>query len=202
MGYYRRDYEWGRVYFLTQVTYGRQGWLCREEARSQLRQAINQVRQKYPFQIDAFVLLPDHFHGVWTLPEGKGDFLVRMQLIKTYVTRWIGEDLRLDLPVSASREKRRERNLWQRQFWEHRVRDEKEFAAYCDYIHINPVKHGLCKSPTDWQWSTVHKFIEKGSYPPNWNTVSTGYHLDVGLLGGNDGGTIGGWGVGGGAVCG
>ena len=176
MGNCRRDYEWGRVYFLTQVTYGRQGWLCREEARSQLRQAINQVRQKYPFQIDAFVLLPDHFHGVWTLPEGKGDFLVRMQLIKTYVTRWMGEDLRLDLPVSASREKRRERNLWQRQFWEHRVRDEKEFAAYCDYIHINPVKHGLCKSPTDWQWSQVPKFIEKGSYPPNWNPVSTGSH--------------------------
>ena len=168
MGNYRREYDRGRVYFLTQVTYARQDWLCGELARSALRQAINQVRRKYPFQIDAFVLLPDHFHCLWTLPENDGNYSVRMRLIKSHVTQSIGDQLQLDLEVSTSRSRRRERNLWQRRFWEHRVHDQSEFSAYCDYIHINPIKHGLCKSPTDWQWSTVHRFIQQGIYPTNW----------------------------------
>jgi putative transposase len=170
MGNYRREYWRGGVYFLTQVTYGRQQWLCDDLARSALRAAIEKVRRKYPFTIEAFVLLPDHFHCVWRLPEDDGDFSVRMRLIKSNVTRSIGDRLNLE-GGSASRERRRERNLWQRRFWEHRVRDEAEFAAFCDYIHINPVKHGLCKSPMDWPWSSVHRFVRNGIYPPDWGQI-------------------------------
>ncbi|MDC0831451.1 transposase [Geitlerinema sp. CS-897] len=149
MAEYRREYCQGATYFFTQVTCDRQPWLCDDMARVALRQAIEKVRRKRPFQIDAFVLLPDHFHCLWTLPENDGDFSTRMRLVKSDVTRSIGDRLNLETRTTPSREARRERNLWQRRFWEHRVRDEQEFAAYCDYIHINSVKHELCKLPTE-----------------------------------------------------
>jgi putative transposase len=168
MAEYRREYWQEATYFFTQVTCDRQPWLCDDMARVALRQAIETVCRKRPFQIDAFVLLPDHFHCLWTLPENDGDFSTRMRLVKSHVTRAIGDKLNLEATITASRKARRERNLWQRRFWEHRVRDEQEFAAYCDYIHINPVKHGLCKSPTDWPWSSIHRFIRQGIYPPDW----------------------------------
>jgi putative transposase len=181
MGNYRRQRVTGGVYFLTQVTYGRQRWLCDDLARLALRGAIKKVRQKYPFAIEAFVLLPDHFHCIWRLPDDDGDFSVRMRLIKSDVTRQIGDQLRLEVEGSVSRERRRERNLWQRRFWEHRVRDDREFAAYCDYIHFNPVKHGLCDSPLDWEWSSVHRFVREGIYPPGWGGRSRGgIAIDVG----------------------
>ena len=168
MANYRRKPWNGATYFLTQVTCDRQPWLCSDLARLALREAITKVRRKRPFQIDAFVLLPDHFHGLWTLPENDGDLSTRMRLLKSYVTRSIADKLDLETRKNLSREARRERNLWQRRFWEHRVRDEEEFAAYCDYIHINPVKHQLCQSPTDWRWSSVHRFIQQGIYSLDW----------------------------------
>jgi putative transposase len=91
-----------------------------------------------------------------------------MRLVKTYVTRHYGKDLGLNLNVSTSRAKRKERNLWQRRFWEHLIRDEADFVQHCDYIHYNPVHHQLCQVPTDWQFSSVHRFIEQGIYPPSW----------------------------------
>jgi putative transposase len=106
--------------------------------------AINQVRRKYPFTIDAFVLLPDHFHCLWTLPQNDHDLSTRLRLIKTYVTRHYAVDLGLTLAISTSRTKRKEQNLWQRRFWNHVIRDETDFAQHCDYIHYNPVRHQLC----------------------------------------------------------
>ncbi|WP_017659499.1 REP-associated tyrosine transposase [Baaleninema simplex] len=155
---YRRDRTPGATFFITQVTYCRQPWLCRAVARKTLRDAIERVRQKYPFQIDAFVLLPDHFHALWTLPENDGNCSTRMRLIKIHVTRKIGRILTLEIPETRSRYERGERNLWQRRFWEHRIRDERDFQNHFDYIHHNPVKHGLCRNPTDWPYSSIHRF--------------------------------------------
>lgn len=118
----------GGIYFITQVTHHRQSWLCSDIARHALRTAILHVRQKYPFTIDAFVLLPDHFHGLWTLPEGDSDLSTRLRLIKTFVTKRYGSQLGIDANISQSRHKRKERNLWQRRFWEHLIRDEADFA--------------------------------------------------------------------------
>jgi putative transposase len=136
--------------------------------RQALREAIITVRQNHPFTIDAFVLLPDHFHGLWTLPPNEGDLSVRLRLIKTYVTKHYGQALGIDRQVSVSRQKRGESNLWQRRFWEHCIRDERDFALHCDYIHMNPVNHGLCEKPQDWRFSSIHRFIAQGIYPPNW----------------------------------
>ncbi|NES25851.1 MAG: transposase, partial [Symploca sp. SIO3E6] len=130
--------------------------------------AIVQVRQKYPFTIDAFVLLPEHFHCLWTLPEGDSDFSTRLRLIKTFVTKRFGKQLGIKAEISASRQKRKEGNLWQKRFWEHLIRDEEDFIKHCDYIHYNPVKHKLCPTPQDWQFSSIHRLTAQGIYPPNW----------------------------------
>ncbi len=176
---YRRPAIAGGTYFITQVTYQRHPWLCTDNARHALRTAINQVRQNRPFLINAFVLLPDHFHCLWTLPQHDNDLSTHLRLIKTYVTRHYGIHLGLDLEISTSRTKRKERNLWQRRFWEHLIRDETDFAQHCDYIYYNPVHHQLCQVPTAWQFSSVHRFITQGIYPPNWGGYPIDFDLDA-----------------------
>ncbi|OKH10761.1 REP-associated tyrosine transposase [[Limnothrix rosea] IAM M-220] len=171
MSNYRRPTIRGGTYFITQVTYQRIPWLCTDLGRQALREAIAKVRQKYPFEINAFVLLPDHFHCLWTLPEDDHDFSVRMRLIKTHVTKNHGDRLNINETISQSRHKRKEKNLWQRRFWEHLIRDEEDYARHCDYIHYNPVKHGLCSTAQEWQYSSIHRFISEGIYPPDWGST-------------------------------
>ena len=175
---YRRSTIAGGTYFITQITYQRQPWLCNDLARHALRTAINRIRETRPFLINAFVLLPDHFHSLWTLPPDDHDLSTRLRLVKTYVTRHYGNDLQPNLELSPSRMKRKERNLWQRRFWEHLIRDETDFARHCDYIHYNPVRHHLCQTPTDWQFLSLHRFIEQGIYPPNWGDAPISPILD------------------------
>lgn len=172
---YRRLTVTGGTYFITQVTFQREGWLCSDMGRRALREAITKVRVNYPFNINALVLLPDHFHCLLTLPNNDQDFSVRLRLIKTYVSKYYGDQLNINKGVSLSRQKRKERNLWQRRFWEHLIRDERDYALHCDYIHYNPVKHGLCVKPQDWPFSSIHRFIAEGIYPPDWSmtTIST-----------------------------
>lgn len=165
---YRRIAIAGRTYFFTQVTYQRRNWLCSEIARQTLRTAIDKVRVKYPFTIDALVLLPNHIHCIWTLPDGDTDYASRWRLIKTFVTKNCASQLKLDPTINSSRQKRQEGNLWQRRFWEHLIRDDIDFVRHCDYIHYNPVKHGLCKSPKEWLFSSFHRFVDEGVYSEGW----------------------------------
>ncbi|MCJ8282792.1 MAG: transposase [Rivularia sp. ALOHA_DT_140] len=142
--------------------------MCNEIARSTLRKAIEWVRLKYPFKIDAFVLLPEHLHCILTLPDGDDNYSIRWKWIKTFVTKRCEDKFALKYPMSESGKKRQEGNLWQRRFWEHLIRDEEDFQAHCDYIHYNSVKHGLCSSPQDWQFSSFHRFVKKGVYSQDW----------------------------------
>lgn len=174
---YRRQTIAGGTYFITQVTYQRRPWLCSETARLALRTAINQVRKKRPFTIEAIVLLPDHSHSLWTLPPNDSDLSTRLRLIKTYVTRHYAHELDLDPQLSASRAQRKERNVWQRRFWEHVIRDEHDYARHCDYIHYNPVRHEFCRNPTDWPFSSVHRFIHQGFYAPDWGQIPLVFSL-------------------------
>jgi len=175
---YRRAWTQGGCYFFTVVTYQRRPWLCLPEARQALRQAIQTVRAKHPFAIHAWVLLPDHLHCVWSLPEGDDNFALRWRLIKLIVTK---QCRHLDcLHQDISRAKRKERTLWQRRYWEHRIRDEADYAAHCDYIHFNPVKHGLCERPDEWPWSTFHRFVQEGKYAAEWGAAKAP-ELDEGI---------------------
>ncbi|MCK4527888.1 transposase, partial [candidate division WOR-3 bacterium] len=74
---------------------------------------------------------------------------------------------------SISRIRHRDANLWQRRFWEHQIRDQEDFNRHCDYIHYNPVKHGLVGDPKKWEYSTIHRFIRKGLYSNHWGDFIT-----------------------------
>ena len=168
----------GNTYFFTVVTWCRQPILCDEPCRTMLRVAIDDVRRERPFGIVAWVLLPDHMHCTWQLPEGDTDYSKRWGIIKAGFTRRIHEIVRDEgmlikgmLPAarpSDSQKQRHEGMIWQRRFWEHLIRDDRDFRNHCDYIHFNPVKHGLAETPVGWPYSTIHRFVEKKIYPPDW----------------------------------
>ena len=122
--------------------------------------------------------MPDHLHMLWTLPPGDTDFSTRVRLIKhftTRATRRVGQDPP-DIKQSASRQKKGERPVWQRRFWEHVVRDEDEFARLCDYVHYNPIKHGYSRCPHTWPYSSFHRFVRAQLYPPDWLCSCRGAH--------------------------
>ncbi|PPD03048.1 MAG: transposase [Methylobacter sp.] len=154
------------------MTFRRQPILCDEAVRVALREAISSVREQKPFTIDAWVLLPDHLHCIWTLPEGDADFSSRWGLIKRQVSIQCREHYRRDDWLNASKRKHRESTLWQRRFWEHQIRDESDFNRHADYLHYNPVKHGYCQQVADWPYSTFHRYVAEGVYPFNWAGVA------------------------------
>ncbi len=168
MSHYRREPINGATWFFTIVTHQRRSFLCDEPVRVALRNAIKRVQLKHPFEIDAWVLLPDHFHCVWTLPDEDSNFKLRISLLKRYVTLQCAAVLHRDQLTSASRRKRKESTIWQRRFWEHRICDDEDLKNHLDYIHYNPVKHGHCKTPIEWPYSTLHRLTQCGKYPANW----------------------------------
>ena len=171
---YRRYYVPGAMVFFTLVTHERRKLFDEELARRCLREAILNIQQVRPFTIDALVLLPDHLHTIWTLPEDDCDFSVRWRQIKGDFTARYRLAGGTEGTRSKSRQKRRERAIWQRRFWDHVIRDEDDFERHLDYIHYNPVKHGLVECPRDWPHSTFHRWVERGVYEPDWGCAKKG----------------------------
>lgn len=129
---------------------------------------MRQIRDELVFETVAIVLLPDHLHAVWTLPQGDNDYSTRWKQIKDKFTQdWLAAG-GSELPVTPSQKKRGHRGIWQRRFWEHTIRDEEDLENHVDYIHYNPVKHGHAKRPWDWPYSTFRKFVAQGHYPKDW----------------------------------
>ena len=124
-----------------------------------LRAAVTQTRAERPFRIDAWVVMPDHMHAVWTLPDRDADYAVRWSLIKARFSRAVPPGRQ-----RASHVKRRERGVWQRRFWEHHIRTPEEWAACVHYCHFNPVKHGYVEHPQEWPYSSVHRAIREGRW--------------------------------------
>jgi len=160
---YRRNFVHGGSFFFTVNLADRRLSLLTTHIDA-LRLAFRETRTHHPFTIDATVILPDHLHAVWTLPDGDADFATRWRLIKSTFSRQLppGE------PISASRAAKAERGVWQRRYWEHTIRDEEDFARHVDYVHINPVKHGLVKRACDWQPSSFHRMVKLGFYAEDW----------------------------------
>ena len=157
----------GRTYFFTVVAYMRQPILCLGDSMKALEETTMEVQQDRPFEIKAWVILPDHLHAIWELPDGDSDYSTRWSLIKKGFTKKLKG--RHETPaLNGSRIKRREGGVWQRRFWEHQVRDEPDFRGHVEYIHYNPVKHGLVHSPREWKYSSFHKFVDEGLYPGDW----------------------------------
>ncbi|WKJ90428.1 transposase [Methylomonas montana] len=161
---YRRAFIPGGTWFFTVNLLERKNndLLIREI--NLLRETVRAVRERYPFKIDAWVVLPEHLHAVWTLPPGDADFSKRWRLIKSGFSRVLPKtEYRSDARKAAN-----ERGIWQRHFWEHSIRDETDFERHVDYVHVNPVKHGLVSRVIDWPYSSFHRYVEKGVYPENW----------------------------------
>lgn len=175
MANYRRAFIPGGTFFFTVVTHARRRFLCHSFARTILREAITDVRCRYPFDIDAFVLLPDHLHCIWTLPQGDSNFSVRWNQIKgKFTRRWLerggGEAF-----VNQSRLGRRERGVWQRRLFEHACRDKRDLKRCLDYLHVNPLKHGLANRVADWPWSSFHRYVTLGEYTSEWGNSNEWY---------------------------
>jgi len=171
MSIYRRIAAPGGTFFFTIVTFQRQKILIEPQSRQILREVIDDVRVTYPFNIRAWVLLPDHIHCLWTLPPEDANFSQRWGLIKAKFTKRIKDLSHNSTWQTASRIKHRESVIWQRRFWEHIIRDENDFQKHFDYIHYNPVKHGLVDSARDWPYSTFHRYVREGIYPEDWGVA-------------------------------
>ncbi|MBL4884335.1 MAG: transposase [Planctomycetaceae bacterium] len=165
---YRRAFIPGGTFFFTVVTYHRRPILTSEPGRVSLREAIRSVQKRRPFTIDAIVLLPDHLHCIWSLPRGDADFSTRWRQIKTLFTRSYLSSDECEAESSTSRAIKQEHAVWQRRFFEHTIQSEEELKRCVDYIHINPVKHGLVEKVSDWPWSSFHRYVQMQEYPLDW----------------------------------
>src|SRR5947209_9949523 len=160
---YRRNFLAGGTYFFTVNLADRRSRLLTEEIEL-LRTAFRYASVRHPFAIEASVVLPDHLHAIWTLPEGDADFALRWRLIKSAFSRGLPRGERL----SKSRSSKSERGIWQRRYWEHTLRDKSDFEHHVDYIHFNPVKHGYVSRVKDWPYSSFHRFVRMRIYPHDW----------------------------------
>jgi putative transposase len=160
---YRRNRVAGGTYFFTLALADRRTDLLVKEVAA-LRASVSRALALYPFSIDAWVVLPEHLHAVWTLPEGDADFSTRWTLIK----RGFSARLPKAESRSASRLAKGERGIWQRRFWEHTIRDDADFLRHVDYVHFNPVKHGHVSNAKDWPFSSFQRAVARGDYPADW----------------------------------
>lgn len=170
MSDYRRHRVAGGTYFFTVNLLNREARLLVEHIDA-LRAAVRKVRAQRPFHIDAWVVLPEHMHCVWTLPSGDDDYSSRWRAIKIAFAKTLPKTECL----SVVRERKGERGIWQRRFWEHTIRDEKDYAVHMDYVHINPVKHGLVARVQDWPYSSFHRWVAAGIYPLDWAAELTDF---------------------------
>ena len=160
---YRRCRVPGGTYFFTvNLLERRQDTLVRHVDR--LREAVRRTRLERPFHIDVWVVLPDHLHCVWTLPPGDDDFSNRLKAIKIRVVRGLPRTERR----SPVRRAKGERGIWQRRFWEHLIRDDRDYARHIDYVHCNPVKHGYVDRVGDWPYSSFNRYVRWGVLPADW----------------------------------
>ena len=152
MSNYRRAWIPGGTWFFTVALADRSQALLTERVDA-LRAAYAWTRRRHPFETRAIVVLPEHLHVIWTLPDGVADFSVRWKLIKEgFSRRLLCSEAR-----SSSRVRQGERGIWQRRYWEHVIRDEEDLAAHISYVHGNPVKHGYVERAADWRYSSIHR---------------------------------------------
>ena len=168
MSEYRRAHIPGSTVFITLVTYQRQKLFVAAENIDKLRQACATMIAEKPFAIEAAVILPEHIHFLWRLPPDDSDYSYRVGRMKVLFTRALRGVNVLPNDVSESRRKHRESDVWQRRFYEHTIRDEVDLRRHLDYLHFNPVKHGLVKCVHEWEYSSFHRSVRRGEYEHEW----------------------------------
>ncbi len=160
---YRRSKLYGGTFFFTLVTYRRKFLFNDRNNINLLKKVIKHVKFRHPFSIDAFVLLPDHLHCIWTLPPNDTNYSMRWRLIKSNFTRIFSS-------LNAKLNDENEYKLWQKRFWEHQIRGEQDFISHVEYIHYNPVKHGYVHAPAEWEYSSFHRYVQEAIYTLDWGS--------------------------------
>ena len=163
MSRYRRLKIEGGAFFFT-LTLADRGSNLLVRHIERLRSAYAEVEKRHPFETVAICILPDHIHALWQLPEGDADYASRWNLFKSGFSRGFPADQTRSLSKIAKREK----GIWQRRYWEHAIRDERDFERHVDYIHYNPVKHRLVTRVADWPFSSFHRYVAQGLLPGDW----------------------------------
>ena len=159
---YRRNRVPGATYFFTVALRDRTSRLLTEHV-TELRRAYTEVQLRRPFGTVALVILPDHLHAIWRLPEGDADYSGRWRAIKVMFVL----NLRRS-GISVAENARREASVWQRRFWEHTIRNEADLRAHVDYVHWNPVKHGHVARVSEWPHSSFHRYVREGVLASDW----------------------------------
>jgi putative transposase len=162
MSWYRRAKAKGGTFFFTVALADRSSDLLVQRI-DLFRRAYASVQTRYPFKTLAICILPEHLHAIWSLPNEDSDFSLRWNLIKSNFSRGLPSARR-----SSSKALRREKGIWQRRYWEHTIRDDNDLARHVDYIHFNPVKHGLVARVVDWPHSSFHRYVARGTLPADW----------------------------------
>ncbi|TYO68343.1 transposase [Bradyrhizobium hipponense] len=152
----------GSIFFFTVVLADRSSTLLVDHV-DRLRQNYRTIQQRRPFETVAVCVLPDHLHAIWALPEDDLDFSSRWNLIKGGFSRGLETG-----PRTTSKLRKREKGIWQRRFWEHAIRNDADLERHVDYIHFNPVKHGLVSRVRDWSFSSFHRYVDQGTLPVDW----------------------------------
>jgi putative transposase len=174
MANYRRWHVEGGTYFFTLVTCKRAPLFANEAARTILGAKLRECKEKWPFEVNALVLLPDHLHAIWTLPPRDSRYPRRWAWIKKEFTKqWLAVGGQ-EQAIGQARRERGDRGIWQPRYWEHTIDDEHDFDRHFDYIHYNPVKHGHAASPADWLYSSFHRWVQAGVYDAEWGAAHHG----------------------------
>jgi putative transposase len=165
---YIRAQQSGGTFFFTLTAYRRKRILLDTPIINALRESLRDTRKANPFEIAAWVLLPDHMHFIWRLPAGDSDYSRKLGRVKAGVSRRVKGQYGRQRAAQESRIRRRESTIWQRRFWEHQIRNDEDLKAHLDYLHYNPVKHGLVSRVRDWPYSSFHRYVRQGFYGEDW----------------------------------
>ncbi len=160
---YIRSQEAGATYFFT-LTLAQRNTSLLTDHIDWLRLAYQRANTLHPFKTIAICILPDHIHAIWQMPAEEADYGLRWRMIKSQFSR----NFSANEQRSSSKIKHREKGIWQRRYWEHQIRDDVDMQRHVDYIHYNPVKHGLVSRVRDWPHSTFHKHVAQGMVDENW----------------------------------
>lgn len=165
---YRRYYVPNSIVAFTVVTYNRQPIFSKPESAKLFLNLLDTLSNKFHYECQAYSILPDHVHLLIQLSP---DFPIFSMFIRELKRLFSIEYQKSDLilPISnASRQKHHEVTIWQRRFWDHIIKDEQDLQNHIDYIHLNPVKHGLVQDPSKWAWSSFAEYVDQGFYSNGW----------------------------------
>ncbi|HAU1150665.1 TPA: transposase [Legionella pneumophila] len=166
---YRRSFVPGGTFFFTVTLYNRNSTLLVDNIHL-LKSSFRTVKNKHPFPMKAYVILPDHLHMIWQLPIGDADYSLRWKLIKALFSKSINKT-----GFQLSKTKYNEYRLWQRRFWEHTITSSDDYENHVNYIHFNPIKHGLVQNLSDWPHSSFHHYMQQGVFSENWTNPNCSY---------------------------